>query len=195
MDGMRWSHKKLKENWRGKGWFSRNKWLSMSYVIKLGQAMSKCWHSTSTNNVWGLDRLSNEFSSLFRKICNNPPLRILNTKLALPSYKKKMRKKNHLQRKKSQRLLARIYIDKENLSNGSREGTQVDFMPRMQNGFSTHKTKNLSLKLCKNQWQKPWNHINISMKDLGKNSALTQYESSEERMWEEKEHSSWISRV
>lgn len=93
MDGMLWSHKKLKENWRGKGWFSRNKWLSMFYVIKLGQAMSKCWHSTSTNNVWGLDRLSNKFSSLFRKTCNNLPLRILNTKLALPSYKKKMRKK------------------------------------------------------------------------------------------------------
>ena len=91
---------KIKENWKGKWWFSRAKWISMFYVIKPCQAMSKCWHRVSTNNVWGLDRLSNEFSSLFRKTCNSAAQRILHTKLALPWYKKEMRKKKRFSKKK-----------------------------------------------------------------------------------------------
>ena len=113
---------KIKENWKGKRWFSRAKWISMFYVIKPCQAMSKCWHTVSTNNVWGLDRLSNEFSSLFRKTCNSAAQRILHTKLALPWYKKEMRKKKDFQRKKNHRPVARMYMAKRfSLMNPERE--------------------------------------------------------------------------
>lgn len=67
------SHTKLMRIKGEKDDFNRNKWLSTFYVIKLGQPMSKYWYSISTNNVWGLHRLSNEISNSFRN-----PVIILN---------------------------------------------------------------------------------------------------------------------
>lgn len=48
--------------------FYRNKWIPIFYAIKLGQAMSQVmteYHHT--NNVWGQDTLSNEYSNSLKK--------------------------------------------------------------------------------------------------------------------------------
>ena len=94
----------------------------------------------------------------------------------------KVDKQKIIYKENNYRPVAKMYIDKEILSNGSRKGTQLDFMTRMQNCFSTHIPNNLKHKICKNQGQKPHNYVSISMKDMGQNSTLTQYESTEERM-------------
>ena len=119
-------------------------------------------------------------------VCSEKPVIMLHGEYCTQSWlyldiKRRQVKKKTFS-KKNHGLVERMYIDKEILSNGSRKGTQLDFMTRMQNCFSTHIPNNLKHKICKNQGKKPHNYLSISMKDMGQNSTLTQYESTEERM-------------
>ena len=53
-------------------------------------------------------------------------------------------------------------------------------MPEIQNYFNKHKPNNVKAQMMYNQWEKAHNHVNISMKGLGQNITVDNYEKSEE---------------
>jgi hypothetical protein len=78
----------------------------------------------------------------------------------------KVDKQKIIYKENNYRPVAKMYIDKEILSNGYRKGTQVDFMSRMQDYFNTCKPGNSSTKYIQSV-SETHNHVNISMKGLG----------------------------